>query len=113
MPAVGAFDVLGAEGEPKMKKEHWELLKHLADRMAGDTLSDFYRIDHSYNDKWEQLKEAEIRYNSLELTEQSRQAVEALINLREEIDTANTTLAYMAGIVDGAAIMKQMGILEI
>ena len=30
-----------------MKKEYWKILKRLADRMSGDTIAEFYKMDRS------------------------------------------------------------------
>ncbi len=96
-----------------MRTENWETLKRLADRMSGNTLEELYRIERSHDAKWELLQTAEEKYASLELTAADKKVVEALLELREDIDTTNNNLAYMAGIMDGIALVEKLGLLEI
>ena len=96
-----------------MRTENWETLKRLADRMSGNTLEEFYRIERSHDTKWELLQTAEEKYASLELAAADKKVVETLLELREEIDTTNNNLAYMAGIMDGIALVEKLGLLEI
>ena len=96
-----------------MKTEHWETLKKLADRMSSDTLEEFYRIDRDHDAKWKLLQAAEEKYAGLNLAAEDKQAVEELLELREDIDSTNHNLAYMAGIMDGIALVEKLGLLEI
>ena len=96
-----------------MKKEYWKILKRLADRMSGDTIAEFYKMDRSCSNHWDKLQEAERKFSELELTQEERRAVDELLAVREEIDTNNTVLAYMAGIMDCLSFLTESEQMEI
>ena len=51
-----------------MKKEYWKILKRLADRMSGDTIAEFYKMDRSCSNHWDKLQEAERKFSAGPLT---------------------------------------------
>lgn len=96
-----------------MRKEYWEILKKLADKMSGNTIAEFYKTDRNYNNSWEQLEDAEKRFNELNLSENELRIIDELLAVREEIDTNNNVLAYMAGFMDCLTFLSESNQLEL
>ncbi len=87
-----------------------ELVKLVMDSMKNQTLEKLLKDDIEYQERIKEIKQLYQLFEKLELTEQQRGIINALIARENEQEYDCNVNAYMAGMLDAYEILKMFNL---